>query len=102
MAEIAPLDRDHLPQVLELVNGHLGAMMPGWSLTPDYLWGRLHREPQESVTDPWVVERRSIVGSSRTASARRRICADTARRRPGRGSGTSPGSCTGPKIERRG
>ena len=62
MTEIAPLDRFHLPQALELVNGHLGAAMPGWSLTPDYLWGRLHREPQESVTDPWVVERRSIVG----------------------------------------
>ena len=62
MTEIAPLHRDHLPQALELVNGHLGAMIPGWSLTPDYLWGRLHREPQESVTDPWVVERRSIVG----------------------------------------
>ena len=62
MTEIAPLDRFHLPQVLELVNGHLGAVMPGWSLTPDYLWERLQREPQESVTDPWVVERRSIVG----------------------------------------
>ena len=62
MTEISPLDRSHLPQVLALVNGHLGAMMPGWSLTPDYLWGRMQREPQEDVTDPWVVERRSIVG----------------------------------------
>ena len=47
MTEIAPLDRFHLPQTLELVNGHLGAAMPGWSLTPDYLWARLHREPKE-------------------------------------------------------
>ena len=78
MAEIAPLDRDHLPQVLELVNGHLGAMMPGWSLTPDYLWGRLHREPQESVTDPWVVERRSIVGIVKD-----RVCAAAHLRRYG-------------------
>ena len=62
MTEIAPLDRFHLPQALELINGHVGAAMPGWSLTSDYLWARLHREPQESVTDPWVVERRSIVG----------------------------------------
>lgn len=78
MTEIAPLDRDHLPQVLELVNGHLGAMMPGWSLTPDYLWGRLHREPQESVTDPWVVERRSIVGIVKD-----RVCAAAHLRRYG-------------------
>ena len=62
MTEISPLDRSHLPQVLELVNSHLGAAMPGWSLTADYLWGRMQREPQEDVTDPWVVERRSIVG----------------------------------------
>lgn len=78
MAEIAPLDRDHLPQVLELVNGHLGAMMPGWSLTPDYLWGRMQREPQESVTDPWVVERRSIVGIVKD-----RVCAAAHLRRYG-------------------
>ncbi len=78
MTEIAPLDRSHLPQVLELVNGHLGAVIPGWSLTADYLWGRLQREPQESVTDPWVVERRSIVGIVRD-----RVCAAAHLRRYG-------------------
>lgn len=78
MTEIASLDRFHLPQALELVNGHLGAAMLGWSLTPDYLWACLHREPQESVTDPWVVERRSIVGIVKD-----RVCAAAHLRRYG-------------------
>ncbi len=78
MTEIAPLDRFHLPQVLELVNGHVGAAMPGRSLTPDYLWGRLHREPWQHVTDPWVVERRSIVGIVKD-----RVCATAHLRRYG-------------------
>ena len=62
MVQIAPLDRSHLPQVLALVNSHLSTVIPGWSLTADYFWERLQSEPQEYITDPWVVERKSIVG----------------------------------------
>ncbi len=62
MVQIAPLDRSHLPQVLALVNSHLSTAIPGWSLTADYFWERLKSEPQEYITDPWVAERKSIVG----------------------------------------
>ena len=70
MVQIAPLDRSHLPQVLALVNSHLSTAIPGWSLTADYFWERLKSEPQEYITDPWVVERKSVVGIVRD-----RVCA---------------------------
>ena len=78
MVQIAPLDRSHLPQVLALVNSHLSTAIPGWSLTPDYFWERLKSEPQEYITDPWVVERKSIVGIVRD-----RVCAAAHLRRYG-------------------
>ncbi|MDE0555082.1 MAG: hypothetical protein OXI24_12740, partial [Candidatus Poribacteria bacterium] len=62
MVQIAPLDRFHLPQVMDLVNSHLSTVIPGWSLTPDYFWEHLKRNPREAIVDPWVVERKSIVG----------------------------------------
>ena len=62
MVQIAPLDRSHLPQVMRLVNSHLSTVIPGWSLTPDYFWEHLKRNPREAIVDPWVIERKSIVG----------------------------------------
>ncbi len=62
MAKIEPLEKLHLPQVLDLANAHLGAVIPGWALTADFLWERLKRNPAEHVTDPWVVERNAVVG----------------------------------------
>ncbi len=62
MVGIEPLDRSHLPQVLALANSHLGTVIPGWSLTPEYFWEHLKRNPQEYIVDPWVVERKSMVG----------------------------------------
>ena len=78
MVQIAPLDRSHLPQVLALVNSHLSTVIPGWSLTADYFWERLKSEPQEYIIDPWVVERKSIVGIVRD-----RVCAAAHLRRYG-------------------
>ena len=78
MVQIAPLDRSHLPQVLALVNSHLSTVIPGWSLTADYFWERLQSEPQEYITDPWVVERKSIVGIVKD-----RVCAAAHLRRYG-------------------
>ena len=70
MVRTAPLDPSHLHQTLALANSHLGTMVPGWSLTPDYFRERLNRNPEEYVVDPWVVERKSIVGIVRD-----RVCA---------------------------
>lgn len=61
MVKTESLEKHHLPQVLDLANAHLGAAIPGWAMTADYLWERLKRNPAEVVTDPWVVERKSIV-----------------------------------------
>ncbi len=70
MVQIAPLDRSHMFQVMRLVNSHLNTVVPGWNLTPDYFWEHLKRNPREEVVDPWVVERKSIVGIVRD-----RVCA---------------------------
>ena len=43
MVQMAPLDRFHLPQVMDLVNSHLSTVVPGWSLTSDYFWEHLKR-----------------------------------------------------------
>ncbi len=61
MAKIEPLEEYHLPQVLDLANAHLGAVIPGWSMTAGYFRDRLKRNPTEWVTDPWVAERKSLV-----------------------------------------
>ena len=70
MVRTAPLDRSHLHQTLALANSHLGNLVPGWSMTLDYFWERLQSNPEEYVVDPWVVERKSIVGIVRD-----RVCA---------------------------
>jgi len=61
MVQIARLGAEHVEQVMRLVNGHLGAAIPGWELPADYFVGRLERNPDEYVEDLWVAERASFV-----------------------------------------
>jgi GNAT superfamily N-acetyltransferase len=51
---------EHLPQVRALINGHLNAAVPGWSLPETFIASRLRREPEEYVVDPWVARRASL------------------------------------------
>ena len=51
-------DRD---QLTELVNSHVAAVVPGWSLPVSALLAQLEREPAEYVVDPWVVDRMTLV-----------------------------------------
>ncbi|HVE92847.1 MAG TPA: GNAT family N-acetyltransferase [Actinomycetota bacterium] len=51
-------DRD---QLVELVNAHIAAVVPGWSLPVSALLAQLEREPAEYVVDPWVVDRVTFV-----------------------------------------
>ena len=51
-------DRD---QLTELVNAHVAAVVPGWSLPVSSLLAQLEREPAEYVVDPWVVDRVTLV-----------------------------------------
>jgi hypothetical protein len=47
----------HLPQLLQLVNLHLTAAIPGWALSGVTLARHLERDDSQPVTDPWVAER---------------------------------------------
>ena len=57
---VQPLERSDLPKLLELVNGHLAALVPGWALTEAFLAEHLERDLTESLTDPWVEERATL------------------------------------------
>ena len=52
--------QNHLPPLLDLVNLHLSAVVPGWAITETFLSEHLSRNPGEFVTDPWVVERMTL------------------------------------------
>jgi GNAT superfamily N-acetyltransferase len=54
------LEPPHLPQLLVLVNVHLGAVVPGWALTGGFLAETLQRNFAEFITDPWVAERATL------------------------------------------
>ena len=70
MAEVVPYEPSHLPQLQKLINGHLGAVMPGWALPAGFIADRLTRDPEQYVTDPWVTERKTLCGMERG-----RVCA---------------------------
>lgn len=54
---LEPYRPEHLPQLQELINGHLGAVVPGWALPGRFIHDRLTRHPEQVVIDPWVKER---------------------------------------------
>lgn len=54
---VQSFERAHLPLLLDLVNMHLAAVVPGWAISEAFLAEHLDRNPGEYVTDPWVVER---------------------------------------------
>ena len=51
-------DRDHLTAP---VNLHVAAVLPGIVLSVNAVLAQLEREPDETVVDPWVAERRCVV-----------------------------------------
>lgn len=57
---VLPYGRTHLPSLLELVNLHLNAVVPGWALTEAFLAEHLERNAGEYVTDPWVLNRTTL------------------------------------------
>lgn len=68
---VVSFEHDHLPQLLELVNLHLSAVVPGWALTADFLFEHLKRDHTEPITDPWAVGRTTlcVVDKGRVISA---------------------------------
>jgi GNAT superfamily N-acetyltransferase len=62
---IRTLRRDDRAQVTELVNAHVGAVLPGVSLSPNAVLSQLERDPGEYVVDPWATERAALVAVAR-------------------------------------
>jgi GNAT superfamily N-acetyltransferase len=69
MPEIAirPFRRDDRGQLTALVNAHVAAVVPGLTVSVNAVMSQLEREPGEWITDPWVVERRTLVAVERAA-----------------------------------
>jgi GNAT superfamily N-acetyltransferase len=65
--QVRPFRRADRDQLTALVNAHVGAVLPGVSVSPNAVLSQLEREPDESVVDPWVVERRTLVAVNRDA-----------------------------------
>ena len=57
---VRPYEQVDLSALLDLVNLHLAAVVPGWALTETFLAGHLQRNAGEYVTDPWVLERTTL------------------------------------------
>ncbi len=57
---VQPFERSYLPQLLELVNVHLAAIVPGWAVTGASLAETMQRDDTEPITDPWVVDRATL------------------------------------------
>jgi hypothetical protein len=64
---IRPFQRSDREQLTALVNAHIGAVVPGVSVSVNALMSQLEREPDEAIVDPWVVERRTLVAEERDA-----------------------------------
>jgi hypothetical protein len=53
--------RDDRDQLTWLVNLHVATVLPGVALSTNVVLAQLEREPQETIVDPWVEERRCLV-----------------------------------------
>jgi GNAT superfamily N-acetyltransferase len=62
---IRPFERRDREQVTELVNAHIGAVLPGVSVSVNAVMSQLEREPGEIIVDPWVHERATLVALQR-------------------------------------
>ncbi len=54
---------NYLPGLRELVNHHLSAVVPGWTLPDEAVAAHLQRDYGEYVTDPWVIERATLLAT---------------------------------------
>ena len=65
--EIRPFQRSDREQLTALVNAHVGAVVPGVAVSVNVLMSQMEREPEETIVDPWVIERRTLVAVERDA-----------------------------------
>ena len=60
--EIRPFRRADRDQVAALVNAHAAAVVPGVAASVNAVLCQFEREPGEPLVDPWVAERRALIG----------------------------------------
>lgn len=65
MVAIRPFARSDREQLTRLVNAHVAAAMPAWSISVAGLLAQLEREPAELVVEPWVAKRATMVAVER-------------------------------------
>lgn len=63
--EVRQFRRDDRQQLASLVNAHIGAVVPGMSVSVNQLLSQLEREPGEFIVDPWVADRLTLVAVQR-------------------------------------
>jgi GNAT superfamily N-acetyltransferase len=59
--EVRPFQRHDREQLAALVNAHVGAVLPGVSVSVNAVMSQLEREPGEEIVDPWAVDRATLV-----------------------------------------
>jgi GNAT superfamily N-acetyltransferase len=63
--EVRTFQRPDRDQVTALVNAHIGAVLPGLSVSANAVLSQLEREPAEFIVDPWIAERVTLVAVER-------------------------------------
>lgn len=59
--DVRPFHRGDRHQLTALVNAHVEAVLPGVTVSPNAVLSQLEREPDETVVDPWVLRRHTLV-----------------------------------------
>ncbi len=60
---VHPFEPAYLPGLRTLINLHLSAVVPGWSLPDAAIATHLEHNYGEYVTDPWVIERTTLLAT---------------------------------------
>jgi GNAT superfamily N-acetyltransferase len=67
--EVRPFQRRDREQLTALVNAHIDAVLPGVAVSVNAVLSQLEREPEETIVDPWAIERATFVAVVRDAIA---------------------------------
>ena len=62
---VRPFRRGDRDQLTRMINAHIGAVVPGFSVSVNTVMSQLEREPAEFIVDPWVAERVTLVAEHR-------------------------------------
>src|ERR1700728_1383092 len=65
--EVRPFRRPDRDQLTALVNAHAAAVVPGAGVSVAAVLSHLERQPGETITDPWVAERATLVAEQQHA-----------------------------------